>query len=73
MAKSEFIALKNAINCTSIKPDFRLENLFFLSFQNGVFIMLYIVLQLRKSFNPNWHKCSFLAPGPKVKTFLKTL
>ena len=43
MAKSEFIVLKNAINCTSIKPDFRLENLFFLSFQNGVFIMLYIM------------------------------
>ena len=72
MANSEFIVLKNAINCTSIKLDFRLENLF-LSFQHGMFIMLYIVLQLRKSFNPNWHKCSFLASGPKVKTFLKTL
>ena len=72
MANSEFIVLKNAINCTSIKLDFRLENLFLL-FQHGMFIMLYIVLQLRKSFNPNWHKCSFLAPGPKVKTFLKTL
>ena len=37
----------------------------------GVYHAIHYVLQLRKSFNPNWHKCSFLAPGPMVMTFFE--
>ena len=39
----------------------------------GVYHAIYYVLQLPKYFNPNWHKCSFWAPGPKVKTFFEIL
>ena len=39
----------------------------------GVYHAIHYVLQLPKYFNPNWHKCSFWAPGPKVKTFFEIL
>ena len=43
-----------------------------LSSLHDVLIMVHIVLQLGESFEPNWHKTSFAAPGPKVKVFFKT-
>ena len=36
-----------------------------------VYHAVHLVLQLCKSFDPKWPKCSFWAPGHKVKTFFQ--